>query len=461
MFHVDDGRFSHVTAAFTDWFDASREAFLDRPVGAVVASEDVDGVAAALARVEASGGLASTTCRCRFVSGSEMLPVVLELVSFPGEETVVGFARTEARLGRTRDELEAARDRFGHLFDSIQDAVVEVEIVDMVPVVRSVNPAFTDVFGYDAETVVGESLNEFIVPAEEGGKATEFDQRTARGQANYAVVSRQTATGSREFLYRGVPYDRGGERQFGFAVYTDITEQRRLQRHLQVLHRVLRHNLRNELTVVMGIAASLGERVEDPDLQSQIDLIHDHARVLDRVSEKAHTITTLLEETNETTTIPVEPLVSAVVDSCRDRFPAATITTRVDPEVAVTANPALRAAVEELVENGIEHNDAEPTVRVVAAIRGDDVFVTVADDGPGIPTADREIIFDDGEITPLQHGSGLGLWLVRWITESAGGTVVYDRSGNWTTVTLCLSRARAGPGTSVESRSVRQGEVTD
>jgi signal transduction histidine kinase len=89
------------------------------------------------------------------------------------------------------------------------------------------------------------------------------------------------------------------------------------------------------------------------------------------------------------------------------------------------------------------------------------VFVTVADDGPGIPTADREIIFDDGEITPLQHGSGLGLWLVRWVTESAGGTVVHDRSGNWTTVTLCLSRAKAGPGTFAESSSVRQGEVTD
>jgi len=458
MFLVDDGRFTHVTAAFAEWFGATAGEFDGRPVGDVVAAADADGVAAALARLDASDGLASTVCRCRFVSGEEKLPVVLELASFPGETHTVGFARTETTLGRARDQLATARDRFGHLFELIQDAVVEVEIVDMVPVVRSVNPAFTELFGYDADRVVGESLNEFIVPSDRGGRAVDFDRRTARGEVNYAVVTRQTAAGSREFLYRGIPYDRGDDRQFGFAIYTDITEQRRLQRHLQVLHRVLRHNLRNELTIIMGLADSLGRTVEDPDVRSQVDLIHDHARVLDRVSEKAHTVATVLEDTDETTSLPVGSVVSEVVRRCRDRYPDATITTGVESQVSVTANPALSAAVEELVENGVEHNDTDPTVRVEATTQDDEVLVTVADDGPGIPATDRTVVFDGGEITDLQHGSGLGLWLVRWVTEAAGGSLVHDRSDGWTSVTLCLRAATAGPETPVGPHRTCRGD---
>jgi PAS domain S-box-containing protein len=461
MFLVDEGRFSHVTATFADWFDVTTEALVGRPIEEVLATEYVDHVEAALAHLEASDGLASTVCRCRVVSDGEELPVTLELVSFPGDTAIVGFARAEATLGQARNELETARDRFGHLFDLIQDAVVEVEIVDMVPVVRSVNPAFVDVFGYDAGTVVGESLNEFIVPADGGRQAADFDKRTARGHVNYATVTRQTANGSREFLYRGIPYDRDDDRQFGFAIYTDVTEQRRLQRHLQVLNRVLRHNLRNELTIVMGIAASLRETVDDAHLRSQIDLIHDHAAVLDDVSEKAHTVASLLEETDATTTLPVEPLVSEVVGRCRERYPRATITTRIDPEVEVTTNPALGAAIEELVENGVEHNEGDPTVHVETERRDGEIRLTVADDGPGIPSADRAVVFDDGDITDLQHGSGLGLWLVRWVTEAAGGHVVHERRDDWTAVTLHLCRADGDAEAAVSPGSLPQGNATD
>jgi PAS domain S-box-containing protein len=324
-----------------------------------------------------------------------------------------------------------------------------------------VNPAFVDVFGYDAETVVGESLNQFIVPADSGSQAVDFDRRTAHGKVNYATVTRRTASGSREFLYRGIPYDRDDDRQFGFAIYTDITEQRRLQRHLQVLHRVLRHNLRNELTIVMGIAASLRETVDDPQMRSQIDLIHDHAAVLDDVSEKAHTVASVLKGTDGTTTLPVEPLVSEVVGRCRSRYPRATITTQIDPEVEVSTNPALGAAVEELVENGVVHNGGDPTVHVETEVRDGEVRMTVADDGPGIPAADRAVVFDDGDITDLQHGSGLGLWLVRWVAEAAGGHVAHERRDDWTAVTLHLCPADADGDAPVSRGSAPRGNATD
>jgi PAS domain S-box-containing protein len=443
MFLVENQRLAYVSGAFATWFDTDATALTGRPVDAVVASHDWDGFEAALARVQEADGLASTTCRCRLVTATEWAPVVIELVALPGRRGVVGSVQADVTLERTRDELATARDRFGHLFDLVQDAVVEFEIVETIPVVRSVNPAFEEVFGYDADAVVGESLNEFIVPPERGGQAVDFDARTAEGKVNHAVVTRETASGPREFLYQGIPYEREGGGRYGFAIYTDITDQRRRERRLQVLHRVLRHNLRNDLTVIEGVVNTLRETVDDPETRARLGLVRDHAQALQRVSEKARTIEDAIERAERTTTVSLAETVEGVLAAAAERHPDATVDRDLDRSVTASANPAVEAAVEELVANAVEHNDGDPTVRVSVVAEGDEALVTVADDGPGIPPEDRAVVFGGEDITQLQHGSGLGLWLVRWVTEAAGGTVIHDRSDGWTSVTLALPRASA------------------
>ena len=230
MFLVENQRLAYVSGAFATWFDTDATALTGRPVDAVVASHDWDGFEAALARVQEADGLASTTCRCRLVTATEWAPVVIELVALPGRRGVVGSVQADVTLERTRDELATARDRFGHLFDLVQDAVVEFEIVETIPVVRSVNPAFEEVFGYDADAVVGESLNDVIVPDTLARRALSFDRRSADGEYNEATVARETATGIRQFQYRGVPYEHDGA-SHALAIYTDVTEQRRREQH--------------------------------------------------------------------------------------------------------------------------------------------------------------------------------------------------------------------------------------
>jgi signal transduction histidine kinase len=68
---------------------------------------------------------------------------------------------------------------------------------------------------------------------------------------------------------------------------------------------------------------------------------------------------------------------------------------------------------------------------------GADRFVlTVADDGPGIP--DHEVTaVESGRETALEHGSGLGLWVVEWGAAALGAEVDYaDREPRGTTVTV-------------------------
>ena len=49
------------------------------------------------------------------------------------------------------------------------------------------------------------------------------------------------------------------------------------------------------------------------------------------------------------------------------------------------------------------------------------VRIAVTDDGPGIPDEEWAVVAGDSEITQLQHASGLGLWLVKWVADRHGG----------------------------------------
>jgi signal transduction histidine kinase len=102
------------------------------------------------------------------------------------------------------------------------------------------------------------------------------------------------------------------------------------------------------------------------------------------------------------------------------------------PETAplVTDWGALRAAVDSAVENAVEHADAAVSVTVEGCENG--YAVVVADDGPGIPESERASIDAESE-SPLQHGTGLGLWQLKWAVTKLNGELSFD-TGDGTTV---------------------------
>jgi PAS domain S-box-containing protein len=336
-------------------------------------------------------------------------------------------------------------DRFGHLFELIGDAVVEIELVDETPIVRSVNRGFEDAFGYDRDEVLGESLNRFIIPDGDGGRATRFDERTAAGKPNTALVTRETATGPREFLYRGVPYQRDGA-QFGFAIYTDITDERRYERHLEVVHRLFRHDLRNDLQVILGTAARIETRATDPEIERLAATLVDRAEQIAEVGADARIIEQTLLDDREPTPVDVGHLCRRVVAERERTEPSTRVDVEATEDVVALGVENLRAAIAALVDNAVEHGG--DSVVVSAGETDDAVVVAVADDGPGIPAEFRAPVFENSDITDLQHSRGLGLWLVRWVVELSGGQLHYYRRDGVTTIEIELTPAtvRTRPG---------------
>jgi signal transduction histidine kinase len=68
------------------------------------------------------------------------------------------------------------------------------------------------------------------------------------------------------------------------------------------------------------------------------------------------------------------------------------------------------------------------------------VVVEVSDDGPGIPEGEFSPIADGGE-GALDHGSGIGLWIVSWSVAAVGGELHVDTGDGGTTVAISLPAA--------------------
>ncbi len=98
-----------------------------------------------------------------------------------------------------------------------------------------------------------------------------------------------------------------------------------------------------------------------------------------------------------------------------------------DPEpVQVVGDSArLRQLVTILVDNAIRHGPLGGTVTVTARGEGREAVLTVDDDGPGIPPADRANVFDRFWRAPDARpgGTGLGLAIGAWIVDQHGGTI--------------------------------------
>jgi signal transduction histidine kinase len=245
-----------------------------------------------------------------------------------------------------------------------------------------------------------------------------------------------------------------GEVVGGLVALRDVTVLKEHQQRLTVVNRVLRHNLRNEMNLVRGHADSIAAETSGAtaDRASDIGAIADDLVAL---GEQARRIDTTL--TGSAAGRLAVDAVAVVEDVCRrhrEDSPGARLTVDA-PEratVLVGTEGVLASAVSNVIENAIEHNDSDtPRVAVTVEDEDDAVHVHVADNGPGIPEMERDVL-EKSEEAPLEHGSGLGLWLVHWAVTRSGGRLSFaENTPRGSVVTLTFERAENDDGGAADS----------
>ncbi|MBP1922756.1 signal transduction histidine kinase [Halorubrum alkaliphilum] len=334
------------------------------------------------------------------------------------------YAFVGTHMFDTNPATQRMAERSG--LDSLSDPVLVVDAEEQI--VRTNDRA---------EELFGDALSAGLpVPL---AAALEADLATLRESGELSGG----AAGSRTFGVSHTPLtDPSGNGVGSMLVLYDVTEERRREQQLMVFNRVLRHNLRNETTVISGYAELLKGVATDPKHATQAGTIADASDRLLSIAEKAREF----EQVQERAVHPDEVSVSELLDDVEERV------ADVDPEAAINRTvtpPDLRIRVDtkllsmllaNLVENAIVHSaEPGPTVDVSAFVPPEadgKVAFRIRDRNEQIPEMELDAL-RAAEETSLDHGQGIGLWIVYWCLRRLDGDIGFEYDdGNIVTVTI-------------------------
>jgi PAS domain S-box-containing protein len=285
------------------------------------------------------------------------------------------------------------------------------------------NDRLNELFDLTDEELTGTTPVEFFLesdrPAVERAVAEMFETGEAVVEAR-AVTTEGTIRF--ELSAHRLTDDDGEVRGF-CGVGRDVTEHREQQRKLAVQNdrlekfaSVLAHDVRNPLAVATGYVDLCIEREETAELDRV-------SRALDRIDRIVEDVLVIaIEGQAATDSDPVE--IRAVAGEAWEMVETGEAVLDVTTDLVVSGDAdRIRRLFENLSRNAVEHAGTGAIVTVTETTAG----FAVADDGPGVPAAERERVFDPA-ISTADHGTGFGLYIVRTIAESYGWTVALAES---------------------------------
>jgi len=209
----------------------------------------------------------------------------------------------------------------------------------------------------------------------------------------------------------------------------DITDRKIRERRLEVLNRVLAHNMRNKMSVIEGHVSLLTSEYADEEQPDSLTAIESATANLMGLADTVREIEQAFSGPSSTKPFALTERLEQLVSAFEDRFPEATFDLSAPPDDPCRIDVAgFTAAIEEAVENAVKHNDSsEPVVEIRLHARSESrIDVEIEDNGPGIP--DQELaVLSQGE-TPLKHADRLGLWFIYWVVSRVGGTLSVTES---------------------------------
>ena len=304
-----------------------------------------------------------------------------------------------------------------------------------------VNDAFEDLWGMSVERVNADSMAfiEGIHPDDREGVLDAMEQLSegTPKSMEYRVNPEREYRRWAWVQAHPIVEDGAVARIVGFA--RDVTDRRRRERQLQVMDNLLRHNLRNDMNVILGHAELARKQADDSVAEGMESILETGWKLLE-TAEKEREIVDVLVGISDVERVDLTETIRAKVGEFETGTPDdTTITADTPASAAVISLPEIDRAIHELLENAIRHADGPPAIDLELRVETECVVLKVLDNASPIPRNEFEPLFGEKEASDLYHGTGLGLWLVYWIVDLSNGTLDFEYvpdCGNCVTVRL-------------------------
>jgi PAS domain S-box-containing protein len=382
-----------------------------------------------------------------FGSVAALIGVLQDRVRRTTRQAQAAQATAEAAAAALRETAE----RFRAVWESASDAMA---LSDPKGVVIAANPAYSRLFRYTPEQVVGQNFAIIFPEAQRAeaaaGYLTVFAE-SERTPAFETVVQR--ADGSETIVE--ARYDfvlRDGQRVAMVSIIRDISERRALERLQQEFIAMVSHDLRNPLTGIKARAQLMRRRKAYDD--RAIDAILAH------VDQQERLVNDLLEVSQlDAGGLTLERSTFDLVDEARAAAEQAQVQTdahtiRVEaPDGVVEGDwdrSRLGRVFANLLTNAVKYSPSGGEVVVRVERQGGEAQVSVRDRGVGIAPESLARLFDrfyrvPGDPSNTASGLGLGLYIARQLVEAHGGRIWAESDGEGQGSTFLITVPLSGP----------------
>ncbi len=371
---------------------------------------------------------------------------------------VIGASKI-ARDISDRRRSENARLMLAAIVESSDDAIISKSLDG---VITSWNAAAERLFGYRPEEIIGQSVLR-LIPRELHSQEPQIISKLRSGERIEHFETKRMRKNGEVFdvsLTVSPIRDERGRVIGASKIVRDISDRKAaeamlLQKEkLAVAGRMaatLAHEVNNPLEAITNLAYLLSNK---PELD---DESKGYARMLLQEVQRAGEITrqtlSYYRDSRSTGEVNLTEILEHVLRWKKKKLQSKHINLQMElgqmPAVKGYAGE-LRQVFENLIENGIDAVGAGGNLRIRARVRGrcgeEKLFVSICDNGSGIPRSVRTKMFEPFFTTKLQTGSGLGLWVSRGVVQKHGGTIrvrsseAAHRHGSVFTVVLPLNR---------------------
>ena len=341
-------------------------------------------------------------------------PAVQEIVNI-----IAVKAAAEIERKRAEESLNESARYTRNLIEVSLDPLVTISPEGKI---TDVNAATELVTGYSRDYLIGTDFSNYFTDlkkAHEGYRRV-FDDGVVR---DYPLEIRHRDGKTTPVLYNATIYrHESGEVEGVFAAARDITERKvaeealhQANKKLNLLSSITRHDINNQLTVLMGYLAIINKKLPDPTLNEYFQ----------KVATAAQRISSMIKFTKEYDSIGVNAAVwqdcRTVVDTAAKEAPLGQVVLKNDlPAGAeVFADPLIVKVFYNLMDNAARYGGKIRTIRFSVEEAGDDHLIVCEDDGDGVITEEKEKIFERG----FGKNTGLGLALAREILDITGITI--------------------------------------
>jgi PAS domain S-box-containing protein len=345
-------------------------------------------------------------------------------------------------VARKRSEMELMRLKTFNegIIQSMGEGIV---LQDPEGYITFANPAACTLLGYSDEELIGKHWKE-IIPPEQHELVESADQRRIQGESDhYELEVTRKNLESIDVLVAGSPRFENGVYLGNMAVFTDITERKRLEKAEKELVKMkdkfisnVSHELRTPIFTINGFLSLLREgKVEDVDAQREF---------LSRACYDAERLASLVDDLIDmsmfesglvqlnTEKVNLNDLILKVSQSMNLIASAKGVTISNDPPSVPIEIQCDHSRVERtlgnLLEISINASETGGLVQISSQMTNQNYVIRITDHGPPIPVEDQAGIFDifsdaDASAGATRGGSGLGLYLSKLIVEAHGGEI--------------------------------------